>query len=695
MTLVPELFVRRLNKPKGLPINVRDVSVTGDGQTDDYAALNEAVRSAGATGTLYFPAGTYVVGTNLTIPACCIFAFGAKLKPSSGITVTLSGPVETAPGESVIAAGTAGTVSITGTLESSGGVLDVRAFGAKGDGVTDDTAAFRNALAAASAAGGGVVMVPEGTYNFTWFNVQSNVTLQGVGRGATLLYRTALGEIAPSGQSRLFGIRLTGDYAVVRDLSVRGIWNPADPTTQTFDFNIAVMGDGVSRTLVENVETYNAHIGYNVGGIIADVSNYSGQNHNRVVNCYAHDTYDLGFGFVAKGTADADTAVGNVLMNCWQDSSYATAGCEVRYQRAAQVIGFNTSNNLNSSLGAGVRLEETSTAQVIGLQASLCYMGVQVINDTTQCTIVGATTRSCVFGIFLRHSADIVIAEPLLQTSGVDGIRLAYSDGTAWTNNNQRITVRGGKILTSAIYGIRVIGTGFTEAALADNGLGLVVDGVEISRTSGGNGMLIQAGGNYAILNCTFEGNVGFAADGFGIVMNPPAPNGVPDNDKPAGGVIDGCRFIRTADQPNTISNWTGNFGAKPALGAVTVLGGGNLPNYAFFSVEDGGFVQRGVQAAIRTVAFADSPLSAVTRDYAIRCNATDGAITVNLPSAAAHPGGVYAIKKTDATANTVTITDNATDLIDGAGTLVLTAQWQCRVIQSNGTTWSVIGAYL
>jgi hypothetical protein len=114
MTLVPELFVRRLNKPKGLPLNVRDVSVTGDGQTDDYAALNEAVRSAGATGTLYFPAGTYVVGTNLTIPACCIFAFGAKLKPSSGVTVTLSGPVETAPGESVIATGTAGTVSITG-----------------------------------------------------------------------------------------------------------------------------------------------------------------------------------------------------------------------------------------------------------------------------------------------------------------------------------------------------------------------------------------------------------------------------------------------------------------------------------------------------------------------------------------------------------------------------------------------------
>jgi hypothetical protein len=140
MTLVPELFVRRLNKPKGLPINVRDVSVTGDGQTDDYAALNEAVRSAGATGTLYFPAGTYVVGTNLTLSCAVIFAFGATLEPDAGVTVTLSGPVTFAPSQPIVSSGAAGTVSITGPMSSGGGFTDLRALGAVADGVTDNTA---------------------------------------------------------------------------------------------------------------------------------------------------------------------------------------------------------------------------------------------------------------------------------------------------------------------------------------------------------------------------------------------------------------------------------------------------------------------------------------------------------------------------------------------------------------------------
>ena len=60
-------------------------------------------------------------------------------------------------------------------------VLSVLDFGAKGDGKTDDTAAFQRALDAATKAGGGTVHAPRGNYFFAGhLNVGSGVTLEGI-----------------------------------------------------------------------------------------------------------------------------------------------------------------------------------------------------------------------------------------------------------------------------------------------------------------------------------------------------------------------------------------------------------------------------------------------------------------------------------------------------------------------------------
>lgn len=59
--------------------------------------------------------------------------------------------------------------------------LNVRDFGAKGDGQSDDTAAFQKALDAAGAAGGGTVFAPRGNYLFAGhLNVPNAVTLRGL-----------------------------------------------------------------------------------------------------------------------------------------------------------------------------------------------------------------------------------------------------------------------------------------------------------------------------------------------------------------------------------------------------------------------------------------------------------------------------------------------------------------------------------
>ena len=58
---------------------------------------------------------------------------------------------------------------------------DVKTFGAKGDGRTDDTKAFQAALDAAHQAGGGIVFVPAGSYRLNGsLLIPRNVTLQGI-----------------------------------------------------------------------------------------------------------------------------------------------------------------------------------------------------------------------------------------------------------------------------------------------------------------------------------------------------------------------------------------------------------------------------------------------------------------------------------------------------------------------------------
>ena len=61
--------------------------------------------------------------------------------------------------------------------------MSVFKFGAKGDGVTDDTAAFQKALTAAGNAGGGVVSVPAGKYMIKGhLDFPDRVTMEGVSK---------------------------------------------------------------------------------------------------------------------------------------------------------------------------------------------------------------------------------------------------------------------------------------------------------------------------------------------------------------------------------------------------------------------------------------------------------------------------------------------------------------------------------
>jgi len=91
----------------------------------------------------------------------------------------------------------------------SASVFDVKTFGAKGDGQTQDRDAINKAIEAASAAGGGTVHFPAGTYLTGSIRLRSNITLE-LERGSVIeatteasAYDTA--ELNPSDLYQDFG----------------------------------------------------------------------------------------------------------------------------------------------------------------------------------------------------------------------------------------------------------------------------------------------------------------------------------------------------------------------------------------------------------------------------------------------------------------------------------------------------------
>jgi hypothetical protein len=82
---------------------------------------------------------------------------------------------------------------------------------------------------------------------------------------------------------------------------------------------------------------------------------------------------------------------------------------------------------------------------------------------------------------------------------------------------------------------------------------------------------------------------------------------------------------------------------------------------------------------------------TATAADHIIIVDATAGTRAITLPSAVGLDGRQYIIKKKDSSSNTVSITANGTETIDGDGTILMSIQWQVRTLVSDGANWMII----
>ena len=76
-----------------------------------------------------------------------------------------------------------------------------------------------------------------------------------------------------------------------------------------------------------------------------------------------------------------------------------------------------------------------------------------------------------------------------------------------------------------------------------------------------------------------------------------------------------------------------------------------------------------------------------------VNVNATSGAAIITFYAASGNTGKIITVKKTDSSANTVTLDGNASETLEGSLTVVLAAQYDSATFVCDGTNWQKAAA--
>lgn len=165
--------------------------------------------------------------------------------------------------------------------------VDVRWFGAKGDGITDDTIALNNVFTTVAA--GSKIIVPTGTYIISSnLVITKSLYIYGNGMNKTIIHRT-------TGGASTYAFYITASNVELKDFSVRGPAAAAYVTNEIGIYAYGTTGTHLSNIIISSLETYN----FGSDGITLEyVDNF------HIAFCYLHDCGYAGAAVISstKGT---------------------------------------------------------------------------------------------------------------------------------------------------------------------------------------------------------------------------------------------------------------------------------------------------------------------------------------------------------------------------------------------------------
>lgn len=360
---------------------------------------------------------------------------------------------------------------------------NVKQYGAKGDGSTDDTTAIQAAINAAAGGVtngtntvGGVVVFPPGTYIHTGLVIYSFIHLWGSGIGATVL-QLKNGANADSVQgynaASLIGGSSTGGVAnwSIKDLTIDGNKSNQSGTS----YGIRQYGYGFILQNVRVRNTYSDAFYSDWNGGASSPGNDSMEA--QIIGCKFHDTGTSSLGVNFHGPHDSQ------FVNCisYKTGSHAfyvgpnAGGCQfVQCHGWGMSTGVSALAWLIEGLSVCVDCEgEGSDTVQVALLANNCVwsggriFGGGVASNNTNGLQIGQTAGGTPYNGSANQSAGLTTA---VVTTGyfVDSMfaNCEGTNGSIWfANDGGKGFVRGPVILNSGDGNTNSVATGTIQAS--------------------------------------------------------------------------------------------------------------------------------------------------------------------------------------------------------------------------------------